>query len=108
MRLRFVYRELESYPVIYENFGWAATCRVPIGLFFLQILLSVDKIWGVPAGGMAERNDRFRPHRNLADFGDRIRRRELPLRPYLPAHIPRMTVVAQAKLPQIILLMINY
>ena len=70
MRLRFVYRELESYPVIYENFGWAATCRVPIGLFFLQILLSVDKIWGVPAGGMAERNDRSRRHRKLVSFSD--------------------------------------
>ena len=56
---------------------------------------------GSAAGGIPERNDRSRSHRKLATFGDFFRRRELPFRPHLPAHIPRMTFVSTGKLPQI-------
>ncbi len=45
----FHWRELKSYLPRYENLRSAATCRVPIGFFFFQILLRTDEIWGVPA-----------------------------------------------------------
>ena len=41
-----------------------------------------------------------RPISITPKVGDFIRRRELPFRPHLHAHIPRMTFVSTAKLPQ--------
>ena len=49
---------------------------------------------GVSAGGILEQNKGFCPRRNSVSDGDFIRGRELPFRPHLPAHIPRMTLVA--------------
>ena len=50
------------------------------------------------AGGIPIQKPGFCPRRVLADFGDFIWCRELPLRPHLPAHIPRMTLVASNSL----------
>ena len=43
-------------------------------------------------------NDVSRYHQILARVGEIIRRNELPFRPYLHAHIPRMTLVASNSL----------
>ena len=73
--------------------------HLPRGFFFAQNPRRKQWIWGVPAGGVSEQNNGSRYHRGLARFGELIRRRELPFRPHLPAHIPRMTFVSTGQTP---------
>ena len=54
---------------------------------FPFIVVYVSRKRGAAAGGGPNYEDGFRRHRVLPSFGDRIRRNELPFRPYLHAHL---------------------
>ena len=86
---------------MYSTLG--ARCRLLIGIFLGMKIPISRPILGVPRGRNPQRKQRISIS---PKFGAVIRRRELPFRPHLHAHIPRMTFVSTGKLPQIITIII--
>ena len=80
------------------------------GVWFFKINLTVGQFWA-PKGGPGADNMHNKIHdlgtrpdrRVLPRFAPILRRRELPVLPYLPVRISRMTLVA-SKLPQMIMI----
>ena len=90
---------LISCVTIYYFSAWRGPSHLTIGDFLGVNSPIIGPILEGPRGQTPQIKTRIP---TTPDFGDTFRRNELPFRPYLHAHIPRMTYVSTGKLPQII------
>ena len=93
---------------------WSARCGVPPSFFFAHKSLAVDEIWGGPAKIFPAASTSISAEPRLAAIGRdwprlaAVKRRRATRRgARFHARIPRITVVAKDKLPQIIIIIIK-